>query len=268
MTIYTYFQGGLGNRLYQLSSAWALSKKSNSEFYLIPELESNNTHSQINYFHTLFKNWVPPSNKNTIEFVIDEDPKAKLMPLETIIKSHADKTIMLKGYFQHHTYIEPYDTEFANMLCWDSFNVISKYDELHNSIFLHVRGGDYIAPDKAGFHHVDMKQYYKRALEKINASASNPHAYLFTNDQQYCESLQCFDDVRMTPVNGENEVHELYIMTRCQQGGIAPNSTFSWWGQYLNKSRPHLYLPNKWFNDPSMSTEGYFFKEATILSVD
>jgi glycosyl transferase family 25 len=54
-------------------------------------------------------------------------------------------------------------------------------------------------------------------------------------------------------------------MSQCQ-GGICPNSSFSWWGARLNPNRK-LILPSKWFNDSNFYTNGYYFPEATIVDV-
>jgi hypothetical protein len=268
MSVYPYFQGGLGNQMFQLASTWSFTRKTRRPFNINTTLISAHKHSSINYFDNLFSGWKPYyNNEKKIELAIDEHPQFHPLPFERMLLADKKKVTLMKGYFQSCDYIEPYDTQFASMLCWDGFNNIEKYDELNSSVFIHVRGGDYLqSGGTKEFHHIDMTNYYKRAVDRIKADVA--HAYIFTNDVPYYESLQCFDDIRTTLVKGDNEVHELYIMTKCGKGGVATNSTFSWWGEYLNKTRPHLYLPSKWFNNVAMNTRGYYFKEAIILSVD
>jgi hypothetical protein len=129
-------------------------------------------------------------------------------------------------------------------------------------MFIHLRGGDYLQEGFKHIHHVDLKDYYKSALDHCAVR----HAYLFTNDRAYLDSLNWFDDVRHTVVRGDNEIHELFLMSQCARGGIAANSTFSWWGLYLDRTREHLVIPERWFNTDK-SSQGYYFPEATVIPV-
>jgi hypothetical protein len=149
-------------------------------------------------------------------------------------------------------------------LNWTGNDDLTGYDEIDNSIFIHVRGGDYLQTGFRSIHYVPMINYYREAIRKCSGVS---HAYIFTNDEAYLQSLQCFDDIRHTVVKGKNEVHELFLMSQCEKGGIAPNSTFSWWGAYLSKRRPHLYLPDVWFGTDGYAQHGYFFPEAKTVSV-
>jgi hypothetical protein len=87
---------------------------------------------------------------------------------------------------------------------------------------------------------------------------------VFTNDRNYCASQKYLDDIRYTIVD-ENELDTLYLMTQCK-AGITANSSFSWWGAYLNRDRP-ICMPSKWFNNPAMHIEGYFFPGCFIHQV-
>ena len=228
--------GGLGNQLFQLAAMQQIANSMHHELLIIPSL---NKHSSINYFTTIFASW----------------RKQLYTP-----RPHQ----VSRGYFQNYKLIEPEYEEFSNRLNWDGNDSIAGYDEIDTSIFIHVRGGDYLEPRFSGLHHVPLETYYKRAIERCK---NVNHAYIFTNDRPYLESLQCFDDIRYTIAKTSNEIHDLFLMSQCGLGGIAANSTFSWWGLYLDKHRPHLYLPDTWFNDPSYSSYGYFFPEATAVAV-
>jgi hypothetical protein len=61
-------------------------------------------------------------------------------------------------------------------------------------------------------------------------------------------------------------VTSLALMASCTEGGICANSTFSWWGAYLNPKRT-LILPNKWFNSTSFYSQGYYFPGVQICPV-
>ena len=170
--------------------------------------------------------------------------------------------VQLQGYFQDHFLIEPHYRDFVDKLCWDGHDSLRGYDEIDDSAFLHVRGGDYLQHGFKHIHHVNLSEYYKTALERCR---DVKHYYVFSNDRAYLETMNLFDDVRHTVVQGNDEIHDLFLMSQCARGGIAANSTFSWWGLYLDRTRQYLIIPDRWFNIPKPS-QGYYFPEATVVS--
>jgi hypothetical protein len=56
-------------------------------------------------------------------------------------------------------------------------------------------------------------------------------------------------------------------MKQCQIGGIGANSSFSWWGLYLNTNRPHLIIPDRWYPHNDYPHFNYGFDGAKIMSV-
>jgi len=48
------------------------------------------------------------------------------------------------------------------------------------------------------------------------------------------------------------------MMSKCSKGGICANSSFSWWGAFLNPNRT-IIMPSRWFNSSDMWIEGYYF---------
>jgi hypothetical protein len=230
-------KGGLGNQMFQLASTWSVSRQLKCGYLIKPCVATK--HSEIYYFDNLFWNW---------------------SHLLTVGASHA---IVLNGYYQDHFLIEPNYRDFVDNLKWDGYDSLKGYDEIDDSMFIHLRGGDYLQQGFKHIHHVDLKDYYKSALEQCS---NVRHAYLFTNDLAYLDSLNWFDDVRHTVVRGDNEVHELFLMSQCARGGVIGNSTFGWWGLYLDRTREHLVIPDRWFNIDKPS-DGYYFPEANVIAV-
>jgi hypothetical protein len=78
---------------------------------------------------------------------------------------------------------------------------------------------------------------------------------VFTNDLNYAMSQPVLSKIKYTVIN-EPEIESMYLMSQCK-GGICANSTFSWWGGFLNKHRK-ITLPSKWFvNAPAIVGDLY-----------
>jgi hypothetical protein len=107
-----------------------------------------------------------------------------------------------------------------------------------------------------------QKNYYRSAIERF---PKGTHFYVFTNDKPYAESLGILTHVPHTYVDSD-EATSLAQMASCTEGGICANSTFSWWGAYLNPVRT-IVMPNKWFNGPGFYTEGYYFPGVQVCQV-
>jgi hypothetical protein len=56
-------------------------------------------------------------------------------------------------------------------------------------------------------------------------------------------------------------------MSQCKKGGIGVNSSFSWWGLYLDKNRHILTLPDRWFLDDQFVIDGYYFNGVQKISI-
>jgi hypothetical protein len=241
-----HLQGGLGNQLFQLSFLLYSEAITGNQIFL-DSLQSPGGHSKENYFDTIFSKWKP---------YYDNKPCSTLRENSKLAyedwKSKIDRTVgnqKLIGYFQRYEYTDPVRQEFIDSLTFDE-SVLQKYPDISRTFFIHVRGGDYIGNS---FHFVDLKQHYKECINKH----SGENFVIFTNDIPYATSL--FPGI---PIIQESEVDTLLLMSRAK-GCICANSSFSWWGAYLNPNRP-IYFPSKWFNDPSMDTTGLYFQGSRI----
>jgi hypothetical protein len=251
--------GGLGNNLFQLAAALGFARKYNKTFQINKEFINNGPHANnAEYFNTIFKRFAPFIGLDNADEIIEEDD-TKTANYENIDSS---PNKLLKGFFQNIAYIEPVRREFISLL---SFNtaVANKYDKLQHSMFIHLRGGDY---KQSAMHNLDLTKYYNNAL-KFCKSKGVAHYYIFTNDKNYAQSQTFLKDIDHTFVD-ENEVDSLYLMSRCQLGGVGANSSFSFWGLYLNIERPYLILPDKWYTSDKIYTKGLYFNNVQRIPVD
>lgn len=114
------------------------------------------------------------------------------------------------------------------------------------SVSLHIRRGDYLTFKNF---QVCGTKYYKRAIEHICSTVKNPLFYIFSNDTVWAKEF-----IKQFPVNykivvhntGVNSYQDMFLMSRCKHN-IIVNSTFSWWGAYLNDNKDKIVVsPKQW----------------------
>ena len=248
-------QGGLGNQLFQIAFLEYLQKHTGIKYYIRQSDSSRNISEQssISYFVNLLVNWKECSSDIPPALAFCEE---NLRPKDWIdvVNKHPDINILFEGYFQNHNYITH---EFIDKLSFSN-EILNKYPNIQNTVFLHIRGGDYVTNR---VHNVNLAGYYARAIESFPKGTVFS---VFTNDIHYARTVVNLQNINHRIIN-ENEVDSMYLMSKCE-GGICANSSFSWWGARLNPNR-NLILPSKWFNDGSLYTNGFYFPEATIVDV-
>lgn len=115
----------------------------------------------------------------------------------------------------------------------------------HESVAIHVRRGDYL--NYRGLSLPDT--YYQTACEIIDRQISNAHLYIFSEDEAYIRKLFVHKTniTIMEPNMGNKSYIDMYLMSLCKHNVIA-NSTFSWWGAWLNNNPNKIIIkPYKWW---------------------
>lgn len=129
--------------------------------------------------------------------------------------------------------------------------------ESTNSISIHVRRGDYIEDAKTNqFHGVCRLDYYKTAISHIVRQVKNPHFFVFSDDPGWCKAnLRLkYLTTYVTHNLGNNDHEDMRLMSTCKHNIIA-NSSFSWWGAWLNNNQDKIVVaPKQWFRDKSINT--------------
>lgn len=124
-----------------------------------------------------------------------------------------------------------------------------------NAVSLHIRRGDYLKSHwQNSLHVIKDISYYKTAVAHIEANVSNPAYFVFSDDMQWVkENLPLANCTYVDYNTGKQSFVDMYLMSLCKHNIIA-NSTFSWWGAWLNSNTNKIVImPNKWMNDNDCS---------------
>ena len=168
-----------------------------------------------------------------------QQPTFGYTPLE--IKNDSE----MHGFYQAHQYFDNIRDKLINKYFKFKDEVIeraSKYEIPPNSLGISVRRGDYLQ-----LHHnhcVLSMKYYQDSLGRIFKETNNEvdEYFTFSDDIPWCKSV-CDD--KMIFVEGDPFV-QLYLMTQMKHL-ILSNSTFAWWGGYLNNKGGKIIIPDPWF---------------------
>lgn len=158
-----------------------------------------------------------------------------------------------KGYWQNESYFLEVGKEVRDAYRFKDFDrpeLVELADEISSceSVSMHIRRGDYLTtPLYMGICDID---YYIRALEVIKDKVKKDISiYAFSNDAEWVRSN--FDGFNVTVVDinhGEQSYRDMQLMSLCKHNIIA-NSSFSWWGAWLNNHEDKIVIaPKKWVN--------------------
>lgn len=152
-----------------------------------------------------------------------------------------------KTIVKEFNFTEPDDKE--------NLSIITKIKET-NSVSIHVRRGDFLNADNINlFGDVCTKAYFEKAIALIESKVTNPYFFVFSNDLEWVEENLVINNVTYVACNsGKDSWKDMFLMSICKHNIIA-NSTFSWWGAWLNKNSdkivvsPSRFLKNDTFTD-------------------
>lgn len=124
----------------------------------------------------------------------------------------------------------------------------------NNYISVHIRRGDYLNFSEL-YGNICTEQYYKRAINFMEKQVNSPVFIFFSDDIGWVKKHYKYNNaIYIEPVMFENYQpwYDMNLMSSCSHNIIA-NSTFSWWGAWLNKN-PYktVIAPQKWINGTEM----------------
>lgn len=276
--------GGLGNQMFQYAFALSLKKKfpeeevlidtSHFNYIFIKKWGASNLHNGYE-LDKVFPNvtgikkasalklmkvtWYMP-NYLLSRIVRRFFPKRKSEYIQTNKEYFEYKEEPLKrntdtyyeGIWESVHYLEPAREEIIKAFQHPQPNAVNQnyiqQMEAENSVGIHVRRGDYLKhPAFAGACDID---YYQRAIPEILKDGLPHTFYIFSNDMKWCETnlKPLFGGnkvVFVTENTGKDSCWDMFLMSHCKELIIA-NSTFSWWGAFLNNNGGRVIAPATW----------------------
>lgn len=238
-------QGGLGNQMFQIAAAHALALRNGveSKFNLNSCQTPNQGNTSPKYADTIFKNINTTDEINLLH--IYNEPKFSYDEIPY------QENLMITGIFgfQSEKYFEDFKDEIHELF-HISLNDIAKVGTETPELRIgkdkpitavHIRRGDYVKNPQ--FHSLCDKEYYERAMAEIGDSN-----FIFVSDDMGWVK-ENFKGVNILYSPFTDEVMDLTLMKICDNV-IISNSSFSWWGAYLNRNvNKKVIGPKKWFGE-------------------
>jgi hypothetical protein len=162
----------------------------------------------------------------------------------------------IEGFFQSEkNFIEVKDKVIESFTLKEEYiseNFLKEKNKIdkENSVSIHIRRGDYVKEETTSKRfNVYSKGYYDEAMELIKSKIDSPIFYFFSDDIEWVKKEFGEQENFHFVSNGKLEDYEeLLLMSTCNHNIIA-NSSFSWWGAYLNQNKDKIVIaPNKWSN--------------------
>lgn len=170
--------------------------------------------------------------------------------------------ILLFGYFQSERYFAAISDELRALftpreqLSAAARSTAERIARSSLSVSVHVRRGDYTKATNAAIHGILDNDYYVRALGLLkDRLGREPDIFVFSDDPAAAgDALRLEQCDRITYVIGDphRPWEDMTLMASCRHHVIA-NSSFSWWGAWLNRSSDKMVVaPRAWFSPQVM----------------
>jgi hypothetical protein len=234
-----YLMGGLGNQMFQIAHTFAQGLKNNVNVKFRPfaytPMQANQPTKYLNNIFSKIK------FENITENITHINMGFKFQE----INPPTNKNIEFYGYYQSSKNFYGFEKEIKDIFSpSESFigKIYEKYPQLlnKNNVSIHVRRGDYLQISDV-LPTIDVS-YFHKCLEIIN---SYDNIFVFSDDKNWVKENIKFKNIIY--VDGLEDYEELWTISLCRIN-IMSNSSFSWWGTYLNKNvDKKTFVPSIWF---------------------
>lgn len=274
--------GGLGNQMFQYALGRSLSIKNDDELYV--DISGFSDYGLRNYSLSDFNCITNIASEDLVRpFLENRKRRHGLRKITYPISRYKKYRFIKESAFEYQPYImdlsgdlyfkgywqsEKYFNSIREVLLGDFslrdnpgcvyFSMLEEIESSRSSVSIHVRRGDYVTnPDAAQVHGVCSMSYYIRAVNYLKERFSGLRYFVFTDEPEWvARNFGFLGDYTLVSEKGDlSDCQELLLMSMCRFNVIA-NSSFSWWGAWLNDNSDRLVLsPQRWFLDDSLCTK-------------
>ena len=255
------FNGGIGNQMFQYAFYMRMQMEHPFSYFLFDIERAENVHSGFELDDVFFINSAKQRNAyarmkrccpSINKFFITIKQKNCFEYVPQICKTKHLFTLY-DGFWQNAEYFQSIEQQVRSVFSFrqDILNdktkdIVDKIRET-NSVSIHVRRCDYLQhSDDFGLCSLD---FYAKAIAYIKEKISTPRFFLFSDDMEWVkQNIKCDNAVYVNWNIGNESWQDLYLMSCCKHNIIA-NSSFSWWGGWLNSNVNKIVIaPTPWVN--------------------
>ena len=235
----SYLMGGLGNQMFQIAHTYAQGLRNGVEVKFKPVAYTPmQAHQPTKYLDNIFR------KIKFEDFTTNQKQIKAGWPFEEINPPLNDN-IEFFGYFQSSKNFYGFNEEIKKLFSPSQIfleKIYQKYPQLQNknNISIHIRRGDYLKISDI-LPVVDIS-YIQKCMETIS---EYDNIFVFSDDKIWVKENIKFENIIY--VDGLEDYEELWTISLCRIN-ITVNSSFSWWGAYLNENENKLvFTPSIWF---------------------
>jgi hypothetical protein len=276
--IVSHILGGIGNQMFQYAAGRSLALHLNDRYALdLKDFDRYALHHGYE-LKRVFNVPVEPTTSDELKLVLGLRGLSLLKKIlrrgqfsilrgkKFIVEPHfnfwpeffsLNSSAYLHGYWQSEKYFKSIekvirdDFSFKKPLAGKNLLIANEIQQT-NAVCLHIRRGDYLSDAKTyRIMSVCDISYYERAISYMAAKVSNPIFYVFSDDMYWVKQgiSITYPTVYVDHNRGEDSYVDMQLMSLCKHHIIA-NSSFSWWGAWLNPSAKKIVVaPRLWFKN-------------------
>lgn len=270
--------GGLGNQMFQYALYRSFKERGLPADLDLSDFFHNHHHQGLDLYQA-FRLPLSAEQERTAFFLERRQPLYRNKPVRGILRRlipwhmgrqqvyrekqqfifdpavYAQRSDYLKGTWQCVQYLDgieaPLRQAFRFQPGGDASNrALAEKMAGCNAVSLHIRRGDFQSSAWSATHHVIKDAaYYRHAVEYIAQRISEPHYFIFSDDMAWTKAnLPLVNCTYVEHNRGRASYLDMYLMSCCKHHIIA-NSTFSWWGAWLNDHPGKMVImPERWLN--------------------